>query len=237
MRKLISGLLVCVACNACQAQTVQQLTATEFKAQLETAGPQSQLLDVRTPAEFSGGHLDHALNINYNDPAFKDKIAGLDKQRPVYVYCLGGGRSAAAAALLHDNGFTQVYDMKGGIMAWKNNGLAVSTAENKTVVADKFTRADWDRLLADNPVVLVDFYAEWCVPCKKMAPMLERLAAAYKGKALIYRLNIDEAKALTAELKVEGLPVFHLYKQGKLLRTLSGEQDEKSIRSVIAAAQ
>lgn len=239
MRQLLQGILLCFlsVTASCQEQgnEVQKLTATEFKEKLETSASQ-QLLDVRSPAEYKEGHLNNAVNMNISDPAFKSQVATLDKTRPVYVYCLGGGRSASAAALLMENGFTQVFDMKGGIMAWKNNGLAVIGGKENTA-ADKFTAADFDKMLADNPVVLVDFYAAWCTPCKRMEPMLNKLAKEYEGKVLIYRLNIEEAKAVTAVLKIEGIPVFHVYRQGKLLRSVNGEQDEQSIRALIGAAQ
>jgi thioredoxin 1 len=239
MRQLLQGALLCFfsITASCQEQVngVQKLTATEFKEKLEATTNQ-QLVDVRTPAEYNEGHLNNAVNMNISDPAFKTQVTTLDKSKPVYVYCLGGGRSASATAMLKENGFTQVFDMKGGIMAWKNNGLAVIGGKENGA-ADKFTAADFDKMLADNPVVLVDFYATWCTPCKKMEPVLTRLAKEYQGKVLIYRLNIEEAKAVTAALKVEGIPVFHLYKQGKLLRSVNGEQDEKAIRAMIATAQ
>ena len=239
MKGLWSSFLFCLllASASCQAQDkgIQKLTATAFKDKLEAASGY-QLLDVRTPGEYQEGHLNNAVNRNINDPDFKSQVLKLDKTKPVYVYCLGGGRSASAAAMLHENGFTQVYDMQGGIMAWKNKGLAVVGGKENTA-ADKFTMTDFDKMIQGNAVVLVDFYATWCAPCKKMEPMLNRLAKEYEGKVLIYRLNIEEAKALTAALKVEGIPVFHLYKQGKLVRSVNGEQDEKSIRAMIAAAQ
>lgn len=131
-------------------------------------------------------------------------------------------------------GFTHVLDMKGGIMAWKNAGLAVSDAP-VTETTDQCTPADFDRLLAANPEILVDFYAGWCLPCKKMEPMRNRLATEYEGTVRIYRLNVEEAKALTAALKVEGIPVFQRYRQGKLIRTVNGEQDEQSIRAMLDA--
>ncbi len=238
MKRLFSSFFFCLllASASCQAQDkgVQQLSATEFNGKLE-AGADYQLLDVRTPAEYREGHLNHAVNIDIHDPAFKDRLAALDKYKPIYVYCLGGGRSAAAAATLHEQGFRQVFDMKGGIMAWKNNNLAVVGGKANTA-ADKFKAADLDKILGEHEVVLIDFYAEWCIPCRKMEPMLNRLTKEYEDSALIYRLNIEEAKALTAALKIEGIPVFQVYKRGKLLKAIKREQDEKAIRALITEA-
>lgn len=63
-------------------------------AQKINSTSQPQILDVRTPKEFSDQHLDNAVNINWNSDDFDKKVAGLDKSKPVFVYCLSGGRSS-----------------------------------------------------------------------------------------------------------------------------------------------
>lgn len=82
-----------------------------------------QLIDVRTAEEFSEGHLPNALNIDYLNASFKDEIKTLDKERPVYVYCKSGGRSAKAAAILKEHGFVKVVNLQGGYSEWTNAGL------------------------------------------------------------------------------------------------------------------
>ncbi len=82
-----------------------------------------QLIDVRTEEEFAVNHLKNAQNICVTSPDFKQKVASLDKEKPVYVYCKKGGRSAKAASILKDMGFTKVYDLQGGITSWQEEGL------------------------------------------------------------------------------------------------------------------
>ncbi|MDC8004432.1 rhodanese-like domain-containing protein [Aureisphaera galaxeae] len=82
-----------------------------------------QLVDVRTKDEFDVSHLKNAQNICVTSPDFKEKVASLDKEKPVYVYCKKGGRSAKAASILKDMGFTKVYDLQGGITSWQEEGL------------------------------------------------------------------------------------------------------------------
>ena len=77
------------------------------------------LLDVRTPEEFQQGHLDHAVNINWYDTDFAKQTQNLDKEKPVYVYCKLGGRSAKAAKALDSLGFKNVVDLTGGYDAFK----------------------------------------------------------------------------------------------------------------------
>lgn len=84
-----------------------------------------QVIDVRTPAEFNSGHIEHAKNININDAQFEAQIAALDKSKPVLVYCAVGGRSARAANFIKSQGFPAVYDLDGGIGAWNKEGLPI----------------------------------------------------------------------------------------------------------------
>ncbi|RLD40945.1 MAG: rhodanese-like domain-containing protein [Bacteroidetes bacterium] len=83
-----------------------------------------QLVDVRTKEEFIESHLTGAQNICVTDEDFNEKIKNLDKNKPVYVYCKVGGRSADAAKKLKKMGFTKIYDMDGGILLWEEKKLA-----------------------------------------------------------------------------------------------------------------
>jgi len=82
-----------------------------------------QLIDVRTAEEYSVSHLKNAQNICVTDNDFRDKVAGLDKNKPVYVYCKSGNRSGKAAKILMEMGFEKVYDLQGGITSWEANDL------------------------------------------------------------------------------------------------------------------
>src|SRR5690606_29392040 len=90
---LAAGIVLSSLCTTL-AQN-KPLKADAFNTTLKSTA-HAQLLDVRTPDEFSKGHLEGATNINWNDRTFSDKVATLDKEKPLFVYCLGGGRSAAA---------------------------------------------------------------------------------------------------------------------------------------------
>jgi rhodanese-related sulfurtransferase len=86
--------------------------------------PSSQLLDVRTPDEWSGGKLANSACVNYLDESFSQGVTKLDKDKPIFVYCAAGGRSAKASSALKDAGFKQVYNLKGaGYDQLKAKGL------------------------------------------------------------------------------------------------------------------
>jgi len=82
-----------------------------------------QLIDVRTQAEYQVNHIKQSQNICVTKNDFKEKIAKLDKNKPVYVYCGKGGRSAKAAQILKEMGFQEVYDLQGGLQNWDSSGL------------------------------------------------------------------------------------------------------------------
>lgn len=97
--------------------------------ELEMKANNAQLVDVRTPGEWNTGHLPGAMLADISDfDAFRQIASELDNSRPVLVYCAVGGRSKQAAAWLSDNGYNMVYDLKGGINAWRSAG--------KTIVKD-----------------------------------------------------------------------------------------------------
>ena len=86
--------------------------------------------------------------------------------------------------------------------------------------------------------VLVDFYADWCGPCKMMAPLVEQLAEAYNGKCKVVKCNITDNPELAEEYKVMSIPSFIFFKEGKVVDSTVGavskNELEERIRQVLA---
>ena len=80
------------------------------------------ILDVRTPEEFNAGHIENAININVADSNFSSEVSKLDKNATVAVYCRSANRSAVATKEMAELGFTDMYDMQGGIIDWEAAG-------------------------------------------------------------------------------------------------------------------
>jgi phage shock protein E len=80
---------------------------------------QGQIVDVRTPEEWNDGMIQAAISINYYAPDFLQQLDELDRNQPVYVYCAAGGRSSKAMEDMHKMGFKEVYNLTGGMGAWK----------------------------------------------------------------------------------------------------------------------
>ena len=100
------------------------VSASDFAAALKRPG--TVVLDVRTPAEFAQGHLPGAVNIDISGD-FAGGMSRLDPTAPYAVYCHSGNRSAAAVQAMTSVGFTDVYDLAGGILAWQKAGGEVVT--------------------------------------------------------------------------------------------------------------
>jgi rhodanese-related sulfurtransferase len=98
------------------APAYKNLTPVQFSEAVRRPGV--VLLDVRRPAEFASGHLPGAVNIDVTAPDFGQRVAALDKTRPIYVYCRSGARSANAAGKLTTAGFAQVSNLLGGLLDW-----------------------------------------------------------------------------------------------------------------------
>lgn len=135
MKKLISIVVIAVtlvavnACNQTKASGIEQITVDQMSDALKNDS--IQLLDVRTTDEYIESHLENAHNICVTDDDFKEKAANLNRDEPVYVYCKKGGRSAKAAKILQEMGFTKIYDMTGGILLWEEAGLETKSKQNQ----------------------------------------------------------------------------------------------------------
>lgn len=200
----------------------QGLTTDAFEQQLRQS-PNAQLIDVRTPGEFGGGHLVGAKNVDFRNPAFAQNLAPFDKSKPVYVYCLSGGRSAEAARLMREQGFSTVYELQGGYLKWTTKLKPIEGA-SANPSAKAVTPADLQQTAARNRLVLVDFYAPWCAPCQKMMPIMEQLQTRYAGKLTIVKADADASKALMQAYQVDEIPTLLLLKDGKLAQRLVGLQ-------------
>lgn len=223
MKKLLSIALVAILFNSCSSGQTNgiktNLSATEFADKIKEL-PTAKLIDVRTPDEFSKGHLANANNYDWNGTEFDNQIAPLDKSEPVFVYCLSGGRSSSAANKMRSDGFTQVYEMDGGIMKWRGANLPETT--DNAVVSNGMSKQQFDALIISDKLVLIDFYADWCAPCNKMKPYLEEISNDMADKVVVIRINADDNKALCKELKIDALPVLQLYKNKTLSWTNTG---------------
>lgn len=88
-------------------------------------------------------------------------------------------------------------------------------------------------VLQPGSTVLVDFWAEWCGPCKMIAPILDEVATAYQGKLSIVKMNVDENRAMPAKFGIRGIPTLMLFKNGELAATKVGALSKAQLTAFI----
>ncbi len=124
MRKYIFALSLLWACSTGSEQAL--LSPQEFQKKLSET-PDAILLDVRRPEEVAVERIENSVNIVFDD-SFGSKLDGLE-QKPLFVYCASGKRSAKAADILLEKGYKNVYTLDGGLGAWKEAGLTLDQTQ------------------------------------------------------------------------------------------------------------
>jgi rhodanese-related sulfurtransferase len=230
MKKTISIFALLFLLVSCQSQTSKQIQTLDSNAYAEkiNSDKNAQLIDVRTPEEYSVEHLENAKNINWNGDDFESKASTLDKSKPVFVYCKVGGRSSQAANKLAELGFTEIYNLDGGIMKWKGK----KTSQNSSKPTG-MNEIEYQNLINSDKKVMVNFSAVWCAPCKKMKPYILKLQEEMKDNIKIVRLDADENKTLVDQMNLDGLPVILIYENGKETWRNIGYISEEDLRKQI----
>jgi len=90
-------------------------------------------------------------------------------------------------------------------------------------------KGNFNQLINSDQPVLVDFFADWCGPCKAQAPILESVAKEIKGKAKIIKINVDKNQGLATRFQVRGVPTLILFKNGKTVWRQSGVADKQQL--------
>ncbi len=204
---------------ACATNGQKNLTASPEKFSTAIQADNIQLLDVRTADEYKSGHIKNALQANWlNRAEFDDRTSHLDKQKPIFIYCLSGGRSGAAAQALTTLGYT-VTNLEGGINAWKRQNMPLEGVDPNAV---QTSLKAFEGQIMSKEIVLVDFGAVWCPPCKKMEPVLQEFMAENNSKLMLLKMDGGMETELMKSLNVEALPTFILFVHGKEVKRKQG---------------
>ena len=200
-----------ISCHGQTSNSVNTIDAKLFAEKLKT-NENLQLLDVRTPEEYSVEHIGDAKNVNWNGDDFVAKVNSYDKSKPIFVYCKVGGRSAQAANKLAELGFKEIYNLNGGIMKWNAENNVNAMPSTKIIgICDQ----EYGELIKSSDRVMIDFNAKWCAPCKKMNPYILKFQTEMKDKIKIVQLDADENKTIVEQLKLDALPTIIIYEKGK----------------------
>jgi thioredoxin len=213
-----------LSCNGQSSKNIQTIAPEAFAKKIKET-PKAQILDVRTPEEYASEHIESAVNVNWLGDNFLADAEKFDKSKPVFVYCKIGGRSSKAAAKLAELGFATIYNLDGGMMKWNSAGL--SKPSDKII---GMSSQEYAALLNTDKKVLIDFYAKWCAPCKKMAPYLDKMQKDCAENVVIIRLDADENKTLIQEMKIDELPTLIIYENKEVKWKHSGYISEEDLK-------
>ena len=98
----------------------------------------------------------------------------------------------------------------------------------------KLTDDNFEQLVTNSKgLVLVDFYADWCAPCRMLAPIIEQIANDYEGKVTVGKLDVDKSSNTAATFSVSGIPTTMLFKDGESVERLVGLQTAEALKAVI----
>ena len=208
---------------------IQTISVEEFEKLLFDTKAE-QLIDVRTAQEFVKYHIQSSKNIDYRGSGFRKEIEKLDKKKPVLIYCLSGTRSKAALSIFREAGFTTVYELKGGINEWSKLG--------KPIVEDlsgkgELSAREFEATVSKKGYVLVDFYAPWCIPCRKMLPIVEELSKIYTGRFKLLTVDFDQNRLLSKEKKISAVPYLMIFKDGKKIWEKQGEATREELIKIM----
>ena len=105
------------------------------------------------------------------------------------------------------------------------------TTDKSAVI--KVTNDNFNALAEQHKILVIDFWASWCGPCRAIAPIIEELAAEYSGKVAIGKCNVDENRSLTSSFGVQGIPAIYLLKSGKIVDEQIGYCSKEVLKAKI----
>jgi len=95
------------------------------------------------------------------------------------------------------------------------------------------TDGNFDQAIGAGKVVLVDFWAEWCGPCRRLAPTVDELAGDYDGKMVVGKLNVDENPNVSFKFQIRGIPTILIFKGGQVVESVVGLAQKEDLKKVI----
>ena len=125
---ILLAMLLTLGAGLALAAEIRQLSARQAKVLIDdnNANPKFVILDVRTPREFTQGHIAGSVLLDFRDPKFVSGLKRLDRYKTYLIYCRSGNRSGQTLKLIDGMGFQKIYHLKNGIIDWQREGLPLA---------------------------------------------------------------------------------------------------------------
>ena len=221
--------LTFASCNS-TGQSLSNISPQQFQEGISRKD--IQLVDVRTPEEYTEKRIAGSTNINVNSSDFEAKMKMLDKSKPTYFYCLAGARSGKASDWAVKHGFKEVYNLEGGITAWMGDKKPVEVTGGGPVATGMSFDEYLSRIKSDK-LVLVDFNSVWCGPCKILKPIVNKVVKKNETFVRLFDIDVDKNPDVANAMHVQAIPLLILYKNGKEVWRQMGLTDEETIQGKI----
>lgn len=179
----------------------------------ESADHSIIIYDIRTPGEYANGFIEGAINLNYYGTGFDDTLAALDKKKEYLIYCASGGRSAGAFNKMKALNFEMVYNMIGGVNAWKAAGFKLVTGGTGF---DQHTIAKTEVLVYPNPVTSESKF----ILIDQSRQEVEVNIMNVQGQVIDnFKLKPGDQFMLDSDNLVQGLYFYQVYQNGQIIQT------------------
>lgn len=232
MKKIFILIFACVSIISCsqKKENIQNISVDEFQ---NLVHENAIVLDVRTEEETNRGQIKGASTLDFYGSNFENSLSLIEKDKEVFVYCQSGGRSKKAAKILVNMGQFKVYNVEGGIRAWKTNGYELTTpTESKPSDNLEVSLDSLNNVIAQNQTTFISFQTKWCAPCRKMDPVIAKLEEANPEVAFL-KIDMDKNNALSEKFEVKSIPTFFIFKNQNESWSATGIQEIKSLQKLL----
>ncbi|QNL50407.1 sulfurtransferase [Olivibacter sp. SDN3] len=226
MKKLIMMMLLLSAQSMVSGQQQTKKTLipfVDFEQKLEAQAGEAQILDARSYEEYQQNHVKGAVNV-VDEEQLSAVVKQLNKEKPVFVYSIGNGRSGKLAVLLQELGFGEVYEFPGGLSKWIGKGKPV-----ESTVDEGLSLADFQEQVKADQLVLVDVGSRYCGGCQKLKPVVAEVVSEHSDVFKLVDIEAYDNKQLIKELAVEALPTLILYKENEVVWKKTGLSSKEEI--------
>ena len=218
-----------VSCSQ-KKEGVQNISVSEYQ---NLVHDNAIVLDVRTVDETNQGQIKGSSSLDFYESNFENSLSLIQKDKEVFVYCQSGGRSKKAAKLLMEMGQFKVYNIEGGIRAWKAKGYELTTpSESKGNNNLEVSLDSLNNIIAQNQTAFISFQTKWCAPCRQMDPIIAKLKETNPEVAFL-KIDLDKNDALAKKFEVKSIPTFFIYKNQSESWSATGVQEIESLQKLL----
>jgi rhodanese-related sulfurtransferase len=218
-----------VSCSQ-KKEGVQNISVSEYQ---NLVHDNAIVLDVRTEDETNQGQIKGSSSLDFYESNFENSLSLIQKDKEVFVYCQSGGRSKKAAKLLMEMGQFKVYNIEGGIRAWKAKGYELTApSESKGNNNLEVSLDSLNNIIAQNQTAFISFQTKWCAPCRQMDPIIAKLKETNPEVAFL-KIDLDKNDALAKKFEVKSIPTFFIYKNQSESWSATGVQEIESLQKLL----